>query len=1255
MSQSGKTSRLRYWLRQASGLLLTTLAVLIILTAVLVGIGRALIPYADHLRPWLAERIAERTGQQVRIERIQAHWPRLTPQVNLFGLSVGDVDNPLLEIDQARLEIHLPDLVGDERNPVRLIVLGLDLVLAEDEDGQWGVRLEGGAQMTDQTAREQMLAGDLLIRQARLQVLPRAAPGFSARLVEGEIRRRGEQTFVQGLLEPLGGDGGDIRIDVHLSHPHDHWERLRAYARAEAVELNAWIGQGWLPEEARMSLEAWGEWSLEEGARVDLDLEVFDVGLGQDSVRAQWLLTRQQRRTQIELLGLQGPEGELMAGGIAVAHEGSAWALTIDELDLGALHGLVKQPLAWVPFMPSRLSGRISDVEAGWLAGAGLYTLTGQIGALSVDLPDPLPSVDGLDVELALDGDRVAARPGGQPLVEWPALFRQPVPVDSIAGQLLFSPDSIELRALEIENEFLHGIADGWVYRRPERPFLDLTIDARRISGIDPRPYLPPRYIPDQAMQWLDRSLQWIEHGQGVVVLHMRAGKKAQEIRNGDFQASVAFSGVNVDYWPQWPRATGLAGQAEFVGSSLSGRVESGRLGDVPVRAPALAIDNLSEPVMSLELVADSVESGDLAGLFGSIPVADWVSILEPMQWSGPATIRTRLELPFRNMEDWWIDGQAQLEQSRLVLPAIPLVFDNLAGAIAFDREQIGPATVTAGREDSRVEYAISASFTRPGWLNVEAALNPVDLLPEQSPLAALGNHFEGQSRFRFELSADEEGLHYQLDSDLQGLSSTLPVPLNKRAEDAWPMNATLRLEREQMRTGIRIEPWLDVGATGVGNDWRVAVGLNQAHGDLPDQPGIEASGRLDALMLGEWFELLQAETEISADFNVPIAGRIELGRLEAFGLELSGVDVDLKRNGAAWTIGLDGDSIEGGVTVPIPLDSGRVLVADLSRLYLEPVEPKVDEPDLEIQPLTEQTSGQSPRNRPPLHVLIEDLRWGDLNLGRARLEAHAMAEGMEIEFVDVSGPDLRLTGRGRWVERDERIYSEYAGRLMTDSLSGLLASAGYDSGLEASSAQVDAELRWPGAPQDFALRRLSGSIDLRVIDGSIPEARPGAGRLLGLASFQAIPRRLMLDFRDVFGTGLKFDQIEGRFDLAAGFARTDGLVIDSPAAVITISGDTDMAARRYDQLIVVEPGLGATLPVIGILAGGPAGAAAGLVLRSILDRPLRGLTEARYSVTGAWDDPQVELIEARVEAEDGELEIIDPLADDSADDSDDD
>ena len=123
------------------------------------------------------------------------------------------------------------------------------------------------------------------------------------------------------------------------------------------------------------------------------------------------------------------------------------------------------------------------------------------------------------------------------------------------------------------------------------------------------------------------------------------------------------------------------------------------------------------------------------------------------------------------------------------------------------------------------------------------------------------------------------------------------------------------------------------------------------------------------------------------------------------------------------------------------------------------------------------------------------------------------------------------------------------------------------------------------------------------------------------------IPRRLSLDFSDFFQSGLSFNSITGKFRLADGNAYTDDLVIKSPAADILVTGRTGLRAKDYDQRMSVTPHAGSTLPIVGALAAGPVGAAAGLVIQSLLNKPLGKATERHYTVTGSWDKPKIALI----------------------------
>jgi uncharacterized protein YhdP len=102
---------------------------------------------------------------------------------------------------------------------------------------------------------------------------------------------------------------------------------------------------------------------------------------------------------------------------------------------------------------------------------------------------------------------------------------------------------------------------------------------------------------------------------------------------------------------------------------------------------------------------------------------------------------------------------------------------------------------------------------------------------------------------------------------------------------------------------------------------------------------------------------------------------------------------------------------------------------------------------------------------------------------------------------------------------------------------------------------------------------------------------------------------------------------------LENGTSYTDDLKLSSTAAEIAITGSTDLEAQTFDYEFAVRPGVSQTLPVIGAIAGGPAGAAAGLALQALLRNALGEATEAKYTIRGPWTDPTVERVNKPVKA----------------------
>jgi uncharacterized protein YhdP len=271
------------------------------------------------------------------------------------------------------------------------------------------------------------------------------------------------------------------------------------------------------------------------------------------------------------------------------------------------------------------------------------------------------------------------------------------------------------------------------------------------------------------------------------------------------------------------------------------------------------------------------------------------------------------------------------------------------------------------------------------------------------------------------------------------------------------------------------------------------------------------------------------------------------------------------------------------------------------------------------------------PRQFPALHLFARSLRYAGLEMGETRVEAYPTQKGFHFEKVEADSEQLSLQASGDWNLIDGGYRSDFSIMITAESLGGLMDSMDFSTSLEGGQTVLQFNAWWPGSPAAFALSRLNGKLEFNVSSGQITNASAGGGRLLGLLSIQALPRRLSLDFRDVFDSGFDFDEATGTFEMENGTARTDNVELKSSAANISLVGSTNLVTQQYDQVMTVRPGLGNTLPIIGALAGGPGGAAAGLALQGLLQKQLGEASQVQYTIRGSWTEPVIEpLVKSR-------------------------
>jgi len=147
----------------------------------------------------------------------------------------------------------------------------------------------------------------------------------------------------------------------------------------------------------------------------------------------------------------------------------------------------------------------------------------------------------------------------------------------------------------------------------------------------------------------------------------------------------------------------------------------------------------------------------------------------------------------------------------------------------------------------------------------------------------------------------------------------------------------------------------------------------------------------------------------------------------------------------------------------------------------------------------------------------------------------------------------------------------------------------------------------------------------LDLQSGQFLKVEPGAAKLLAVLNLQALPRRLMLDFRDVFSDGFAFDGITGDAQIDNGVAKTDNLKMRSISATVLLSGTADIAGETQNLHVVVVPEVnaGAASVVYG-LAVNPVIGLGTFLAQLFLREPLMKAFTFEYQITGPWKEPNV-------------------------------
>lgn len=730
-----------------------------------------------------------------------------------------------------------------------------------------------------------------------------------------------------------------------------------------------------------------------------------------------------------------------------------------------------------------------------------------------------------------------------------------------------------------------------------------------------------------------------------------------------------------------WPSLSELSGQLLIDRMQLHVKDASARWAE----GPALQVNKVEVQIADLSRAEVRI-SGDIRGalpdalrLVNGSPLAALTgNVLAHAVSTGMTDIKLKLALPLAHLEQSTVQGSVLLAGNDVQITPESPKLSRARGGLNFSHSGFslqGVQALMLGGEvrlDGGLVLAPGADAAR-GAANVIRAVGTASAegLRQAAELgfaARLARQATGSAAYSATLGFRRGVAELSVQSNLQGVALNLPIPLNKSAAGVLPLQlqtevlppapdgtsaASALHQRLSLSLGqigrVLYEQDLSGAAPRVLRG-AIAVGLDSTETVPLPASGVSANIKLAQFNVDAWDDAL-AQTSVEAQTGgpsgaalayLPTTLAVRADVLTYGGRQFNQVVIGGGREGRLWRANLDAQELNGYLEYRQGADgtasggAGRVY-ARLARLTIAPAQVEEVEALLEAQPTS----------IPALDIVVDDFELRGKHLGRLEVQAvnrspagqaGGGAREWQLNQFNLSLPEASFSASGNWARlklpaaaassagapQPERRHTALNFKLDIADGGALLARLGMKDVVRQASGKIEGQVGWTGSPLKLDYPSLVGAFSVNVAAGQFLKADPGLAKLLGVLSLQSLPRRLTLDFRDVFSDGFAFDFLRGDVSIEHGIARTSNLQMKGVNAVVLMEGQADIARETQDLTALVVPEINAGTASLLASVVNPAVGLGTFFAQMFLRAPLIESNTQQFHVTGSWTDPQV-------------------------------
>ncbi|MDX1811419.1 MAG: DUF3971 domain-containing protein, partial [Gammaproteobacteria bacterium] len=858
-----------------------------------------------------------------------------------------------------------------------------------------------------------------------------------------------------------------------------------------------------------------------------------------------------------------------------------------------------------------------------------------------------IPGFRGLDAKLFVSNNAAYVNFDDQDLVmSYPRVYAQDSLIHHLSADLFFNKSesgwALVANDVKLNLKKTHAVGSLALTSNQDMssPLLDLAFDLEGGDLSDAQYYIPAKIMKPNAVEWIKKSLLGGDLKTAKIIHYGHVREYPYKENEGTFQVEIGLENGLLEFAETWPRIDSINGLFKLNSHSFQFYAN---------KAKSLGND-LSEVLVEFpDFFADKVLhiAGDIKGGTGNklhylheSPLEDmFAAHIESLQAEGDSQLNLKLAIPLVDVKKTTINGLLKLSKNHLFSEQWKLDLTNLGGDFTFTEKSFKSKLVTGKIYDTAINGSIDTIDSGDGHQLQIRGLGLFSSAAIQKGInsymsnAVWSKLLKGETQLRstltipFKTNGDAGSkIKLQLGSDLRGMALDFPRPLGKKADDTVNFALDMDLSGAIRDIGLLYGDYNAILRARVSEkEFKVdrgGIGLMQT-AKLPEEVGFNFTGRLPEFSWTEWSKFLFPENPQDSLFEkgggASLFFDVSLDKAEVFNKEFENVRVHASQAVEYWSLRLSGPEIQGEIKVP--LDPTRVpLSLNLNKLYV-------------AKSLPGEEAGQlDPESFFNINANIKDLVYNKIKLGHLILKTSSIDGGKKIENMSLQPTGSKLDFAGKWMNlADGGQQTQLSVDLNATKFGKTLESWDFKDVMLGGKGNIKLDLNWKADPMDFDFKLLNGQIDVALEDASLLDFDIGAAKLFTVL----LPRRLLLDFRDVARDGLYFDSINGRYNIQSGEAFTDNFLLKGPVADLKLAGKLGLADRTFDQVVTVNRRLlGDSIPLVGtVITADPILSGSIFVIKKLFEKQIDDILSVQYTIEGSWGAPVIKPVESAPKA----------------------